>query len=144
MKSLSRVRLFAIPWTVAYQAPLSVHGIFQARVLEWVAISFSRGIFPTQGSNPVSHISGRHFYDLSHQGSQRAIFRTTKHYIEGLIAINSNIAIVVFLYHFPANNWALTGSEIGLKKRIFQKSYALIVSTIGKPRIKWQKCIKVN
>ena len=39
----------------------SIHGIFQARVLEWVAISFSRGIFPTQGSNPVSHIVGRHF-----------------------------------------------------------------------------------
>ena len=30
----------------------SVHGISQARILEWVAISFSRGIFPTQGSNP--------------------------------------------------------------------------------------------
>ena len=31
----------------------SVHGIFQARILEWVSISFSRGsIFPTQGSNP--------------------------------------------------------------------------------------------
>ena len=30
----------------------SVHGIFQARVLEWVAISFPRGIFPTQGLNP--------------------------------------------------------------------------------------------
>ena len=29
----------------------SIHGIFQARVLEWVAISFSRDI-PTQGSNP--------------------------------------------------------------------------------------------
>ena len=45
VKSLSRVRLFATPWTVAYQAlrSLSVHGIFQARVLEWVAISFSRG-----------------------------------------------------------------------------------------------------
>ena len=27
----------------------SVHGILQARILEWVAISFSRGIFPTQG-----------------------------------------------------------------------------------------------
>ena len=50
VKSLSRVRLFVTPWTVAYQAP-SVYGIFQARVLEWVAISFSRGIFPTQGSN---------------------------------------------------------------------------------------------
>ena len=30
----------ATPWTVAGQAPLSV-GFFQARTLEWVAISFS-------------------------------------------------------------------------------------------------------
>ena len=30
----------------------SIHGILQAGILEWVAISFSRGIFPTQGSNP--------------------------------------------------------------------------------------------
>ena len=31
----------------------SIHGIFQARVLEWVAISFSRGSSgSTQGSNP--------------------------------------------------------------------------------------------
>ena len=29
-----------------------VHGIFQARILEWVAISYYRGIFPTQGVNP--------------------------------------------------------------------------------------------
>ena len=29
-----------------------VHGIFQARILEWVAISDCRGIFPTQGVNP--------------------------------------------------------------------------------------------
>ena len=28
-----------------------VHEIFQARILEWVAISFFRGIFLTQGSN---------------------------------------------------------------------------------------------
>ena len=30
----------------------SVHGILQAEVLEWVAISFSRDIFWTQGLNP--------------------------------------------------------------------------------------------
>ena len=29
----------------------SVPGILQARILEWVALPFSRGIFPTQGSN---------------------------------------------------------------------------------------------
>ena len=43
VKSLSPVRLFSTPWTVAYQAPPSMDGIFQARVLERVAISFSRG-----------------------------------------------------------------------------------------------------
>ena len=42
MKLLSHVRLFVTPWTVAYQ-PTSSMGFFQARVLEWVAISFSRG-----------------------------------------------------------------------------------------------------
>ena len=30
----------------------SVQGILQARTLEWVAMLFSKGIFPTQGSNP--------------------------------------------------------------------------------------------
>ena len=30
----------------------TVPGILQARILEWVSISFSRGIFPAQGSNP--------------------------------------------------------------------------------------------
>ena len=35
----------------------SVRGISQARKLECVAISSSRGIFPTQGSNLVSYVS---------------------------------------------------------------------------------------
>ena len=29
-----------------------VHGILQARILEWVSTPFSRGIFPTQGLDP--------------------------------------------------------------------------------------------
>ena len=34
----------------------SAHGISQTRILEWVNISFSRGIFQTQGSNlPLLH-----------------------------------------------------------------------------------------
>ena len=33
----------------------------QARILELVAIPFSRGIFPTQGLNPVSCIASRSF-----------------------------------------------------------------------------------
>ena len=38
------------PWTIACQTSLSME-FLQARILEWVAISFS-GIFPDQGSNP--------------------------------------------------------------------------------------------
>ena len=30
----------------------SVHGILQARILEWVANAHLQGIFPTQGSSP--------------------------------------------------------------------------------------------
>ena len=43
-ESLSGVCLFATPGS-------SVHGIFQARILEWVAIFLTQGIFPSQGSN---------------------------------------------------------------------------------------------
>ena len=39
----------------------SLHGILQARVLEWVAISFSRGSSQLGYQTGVSHIPGRHF-----------------------------------------------------------------------------------
>ena len=48
----------------------SVHGIFQARILEWVAISFSRGSSRPRNRTRVSCIAGRHFYHLSHLGSE--------------------------------------------------------------------------
>ena len=47
----------------------SVHGIFQARILEWVAISFSRGSSQSRDRTQVSRIVGRCFYPLSQWGS---------------------------------------------------------------------------
>jgi len=41
------------PWTVAHQSPLS---ILQARILEYFALSFSRGI-PDPGVEPTSPVS---------------------------------------------------------------------------------------
>ena len=46
----------------------SDHGIFQARVLEWGAISFSRGSSRPRDRTRVSRIVGRGIYCLSHQG----------------------------------------------------------------------------
>ena len=67
------VWLLATPWTVAYQAPPPM-GFFQARVLEWVAISFSRGSSRPRDPTRVSHIVGRRFYCLSHQGSHPIMY----------------------------------------------------------------------
>ena len=39
----------------------SIHGIFHARVLEWIAISFSRGSSQPRDWTSVSHIAGRGF-----------------------------------------------------------------------------------
>ena len=59
----------------------SVHGILQARILEWVAISFSRGSSRPRDRTQFSHIEGRRFnlpgspslqailYHLRYQGS---------------------------------------------------------------------------
>ena len=47
--------------TLCDHVDYTVHEILQARILEWVAFPLLQGIFPTQGSNPVSHTAGRFF-----------------------------------------------------------------------------------
>ena len=52
VKSLSRVRLFAIPWTIAYQAPLSMRFSMQEY---WRGLPFpSPGFLPNPGIKPGS------------------------------------------------------------------------------------------
>ena len=64
--SFSRVRLFATPWTVARQAPLSM-GF--SRQEYWSGLhSFLQGIFPTEGSNPRLLHCRQILYCLRHQG----------------------------------------------------------------------------
>ena len=59
MKSLSHVRL-GDPMDCSLQCS-SIHGIFQARVLEWVAISFCRGSSQPRDRTWVSCNVGRCF-----------------------------------------------------------------------------------
>ena len=54
LSCFSHVWLFVTPWTVTHQTP--VHGILQARILEWVAMSSSRGS-SHPGIEPVSLMS---------------------------------------------------------------------------------------
>ena len=47
----------------------TVHGILQARILEWVTFPFSRVILPVQGSNPGLPYCRQILYQLSYKGS---------------------------------------------------------------------------
>ena len=59
VKLLGRVRLCN---PVDYSLPgSSVHGILQARILEWVVISFCRGSSQPRDRTRVSHIAGGFF-----------------------------------------------------------------------------------
>ena len=52
----------------------TVHGILQARILEWVAFPFSRGTFQPRDQTQVSCIAGGCIlYQLSHQGIPRIL-----------------------------------------------------------------------
>jgi len=55
VKLLSHVQLFVT------SLDYTVHGILQARILEWVAFSFSRGSFQPRVKTQVFHIAGELF-----------------------------------------------------------------------------------
>ena len=57
---LSHIWLFSTPWTVAHQAPLSVE-FSRPRILEWGAISFSRGSSQPRDQTYVSYIDREFF-----------------------------------------------------------------------------------
>ena len=52
----------------------SIHGIFQARILNWVAISFSRGSFQPRDRTRVSCTASSRVYHLSHQGNSSVLY----------------------------------------------------------------------
>ena len=50
------IQLFATLWIVALQAPLFL-GILQIRIMEWVAMPFSRGSSQPRNQTHVSYVS---------------------------------------------------------------------------------------
>ena len=72
---LSRVQLFASPWTMAHQASLSME--FQARILVQAAISYSLGSSQLKDQTHVSCvfcIGGRILLALAPPGSPWSLF----------------------------------------------------------------------
>ena len=71
----------------------SIHGIFQAILLEWIAISFSRGSSRPRDRTKVSRIVDKTLYSLSHQSNPIGDRKSFK----GFEQENGNI------HHTPSN-----------------------------------------
>ena len=54
LSRFSTIQLCATPWS---STGFSVHGILQARILEWVAMPSSRGSFQPKDQTLISHVS---------------------------------------------------------------------------------------
>ena len=59
--------------TLCNPVDYTVHGILQARMLEWVSRSLLQGIFSTQGSNLGLPHCRQILYQVSHRGSPRIL-----------------------------------------------------------------------
>ena len=96
---------FMTPWA----AGSSVHGIFQARILEWVASSFSRR-FPNPGTESVSpalvgRLSLGHLGSckilavVNHFGYKPTINELTKHVVKFLVFVTAICELFLFCSH---------------------------------------------
>ena len=61
-----KVKVAQLCLTLCDPMAYTVHGILQARILEWVAFPFSKASSPPRDQSQVSRIAGGLFYQLSH------------------------------------------------------------------------------
>ena len=64
-----------------------VHGILQARILEWVAFTFSRGSSQCRDQTQVSHIAGGFFTSWATREANLA-------YIESIYMLGGGVVIL--------------------------------------------------
>ena len=66
-----KVKVAQLCPTLCNPMDYAVHGIFQARILEWVAFPFSRESSQPRDWTQVSHIAGRFFTSWSTREAQK-------------------------------------------------------------------------
>ena len=83
MRDYMRVKVTQSCLTLCDSMDYGVHGILQARILEWVAFSFSRGSSWPRKSNPGLPFFRQILYQLSHTGSLRILERVAYPFSRG-------------------------------------------------------------
>ena len=90
----------------------TVHVILQARILQWVAFPFSRGIFPTQGLNPGLLHCRQILYQLSHQGSPRIVEWVAYPFSRGSSRLRNRTGVGLPHCRRFFTNWAIREAQI--------------------------------
>ena len=126
-KSLQSRPPRATPWTVVRQAPLSM-GILQARILEWVAISSSRGSSQPRDQTHISCVFfiGRILYRWATWAAHDPLINISK-WINGNFALqpSENLAPVCETDRLPDGEklwgWIFTRTPINLSLSYWNK-----------------------
>ena len=115
--SLSCVWLFATPWTVAHQAPLSM-GILQARMMEWVAMPSFRESPQPRDQTQVSCTEGRFFTVWAIRGRPRIL--------EWVVFPSSgDLPDLVMLFHSFTSGWPVFPAPL-VKEIVFNPLYIIV------------------
>ena len=100
----------------------SVHGILQARVLEWVAISFSRGSSPPRDQTRVSLIAGKFITDSATREAQGTLILITLNFHWDVTHLNFS-----FSFSGKAGRFGGSTKSILHKRNKEQQCHSLVV-----------------
>ena len=78
----------------------SVHGILQARTLEWVAIPVSRGSSQPRDQTWVSYIEGRFFTVWATRRAQFSPLSFSQHWWTLKVTYKCEMPVLLFRFHF--------------------------------------------
>ena len=106
----------------------SVHGISQARRLEWVAISFSSRFSQPRDRTPVSRIAGRRFNLSAKSPYPSIIFPYT---IYQLLTSHTFICLFIFFFHLNTNS--VNSKDFSYKSFSYSQDNAAQICTWPSP-----------
>ena len=100
--------------TLCNPTDYTVHGILQARILEWVAFSFSRGSSQPRDWTQVSHIAGGFFTNWTIREAQttRTQIGVSKLWIQYSISVSSSYTSTYEHAYKPRHYWFKTNTLI--------------------------------
>ena len=97
--------------TLCYPMDYTVHGILQARILEWVAFPFSRGSSQPRDQTQVSCIAGRFFtnWPIKSMTNLDSILKSKDITLPAVVRIVKTMAFPIVMYW--CESWTIKKAE---------------------------------